>query len=411
MSTDTITNPSGTRRLASIDALRGFDMLMIMGMDQFVRVLASFARPGNTTWLGQALRGLEGASDQLVDLLKLRQFGIGGFRMSALAAQFEHVPWDGFRFYDLIFPLFLFLVGVVLPFSLGKYGQGADGRRRAMYRAFVRFLMLMFLALAYAGLFKLDLANMRWPGVLQRIAICYFVAAWVVILMPPIGQSLAAFFFVGVYAALLLYFPVPEYGKGDFSMAGNVSSYVDQKVLIDALGSKTCCYPNGDNEGVASTLGAIGTTLLGVLAGHLLRGGMPAWSKFLLLAIAGGACVWGGLALSPTIPIIKNIWTPTFVLYAGGWSLLLLAAFYGVIDGLGWRWWAFFFVVIGVNAITIYVAPRIIDFNYAAQFFLGGLAKQPAMEPYARLLGIGGVLAMKWLFLYFLYRKQIFLRA
>lgn len=478
---DTIRTPTGTQRLASIDALRGFDMLMIMGMDRLVHALANFAADAANagTWLARLVRTLEAWSDQFVDLCKLRQFGIGGFRMTALNDQFEHVSWEGFRFYDMIFPLFLFVIGVVLPYSLGKYETASEGRRNAIWRVLSRFGLMMFLAFLYAGLlsklgtfkwagvqwtdpillllplfivlplklllgeyatrngesqaaigpwigrtFRLlcfgallvcltrcDLTGFRWAGVLQRLAIGYFVAAVAVVMLPKIGQGLFGLAVIGGYAALLLYYPVPEFGKGNFTPEGNISTYVDQKLLVERMHSGLCCYKFGDNEGTVSTLGGIATAMLGVMFGHFLRSSSATGLKFLGLIVAGAACLWGGHALSPIIPIIKNLWSPSFVLVAGGWSLLLLALFYGVIDGLGFKRWAFFFIVIGMNAITIYLAPKVIDFDYTARFFFGGVIRIGQLEPYWRLIGVVAVLSMKWLFLYFLYTKKVFLRA
>src|SRR5262249_40890098 len=149
--------------------------------------------------------------------------------------------------------------------------------------------------------------------------------------------------------------------------------------------------------------------LLGALAGHWLRSGRTPTVKLLGLLLAGLACLLVGTAWGQWFPVIKNLWTSSYVLVAAGWSLLLLALFYGVIDMLGLRRWAFFFTVIGVNAITIYVVPRFIDFPKIAQFFLGGVIRHSgSFGPVVLALG---VIAFEWLFLLYLYRKGIYLRV
>lgn len=173
-------------------------------------------------------------------------------------------------------------------------------------------------------------------------------------------------------------------------------------------------YGFGDNEGLLSTIPAVGTALLGVLAGHWLRSPAGPWRKAAGLAGAGLAALAVGTVWSLWFPIIKNLWTSSFVLVAGGWSLLLLAAFYAVIDVLGFRRWAFFFAVIGANAITIYVVPRFVDFDKIARFFLGGvyrLVEAQAGAGAGRALAEAGTLAAEWLFLLYLYRNRIFLRV
>ena len=170
-----------------------------------------------------------------------------------------------------------------------------------------------------------------------------------------------------------------------------------------------CCYDYGDNEGLLSTIPAVATALLGVLAGQWLLSDRNRWGKAAGLMAMGLGCLGVGMLWGRDFPIIKNLWTSTFVLVAGGWSLLLLALFYTIIDVLKLRAWAFVFVVIGVNAITIYMAKDIIPFDEIAKYFLGGVAEYsgsfgPVVVPI-------GVIVIEWLFLLHLYRNRIFLRV
>ncbi|MGH6629970.1 MAG: acyltransferase family protein, partial [Burkholderiales bacterium] len=192
-----------------------------------------------------------------------------------------------------------------------------------------------------------------------------------------------------------------------YSKTGNLAGYIDRHWLPGKISKPFHEY--GSNEGLLSTIPAIATALLGVFAGHWLRTKKSGRDKFLGLAGAGVLCLAAGALWGYQFPIIKNIWTSSFVLLAGGWSLLLLALFYGVIDVLRFRAWSFFFVVIGANAITIYVGQNIIPFKEIAGFFLGGIARHTLA--FEAVILAAGVLAFKWLFLLYLYRNKIFLRV
>ncbi len=365
------TAPTG--RLQSIDALRGFDMFWIIGGDVLLKAWARWA----------------GWPDP--DLVE---------------RQLEHAPWDGFRFYDLIFPLFLFLVGVVIPFSLGRLRERGEPRAAVYWRIARRAALLFALGLLCNGVLRFDPGNLRVAGVLQRIAVCYAAAALVALHTGPRGQAAVVAALLLGYWALLAFVPAPGSQPGDYSAAGNLAGYVDRHYLPGKILPKY--YGHGDNEGFLSTIPAVATALLGVLAGQWLRSG-PAAVRVLGLALAGVGCLLVGAAWGAVFPVIKNLWTSSFVLVAAGWSLLLLAAFHVVIDVLGLRRWAFFFTVIGANAVVIYVVPRFVDFGKVADFFLGGVARQSGS--FAPVVTAAGVLAAEWLLLLYLYRNRIFLRV
>jgi len=360
------------KRIASIDALRGFDMFWIAGGEQIIHAMYK-VWPGPVT--------------------------------GALDTQFEHVPWAGFHFYDLIFPLFLFVVGAVLPFSLTRrMEEGAD--RKQLYRHLVQRLLLLFLfGLIYNGLLDFHIQHIRIPGVLQRIAICYFLAALVVMNTGIRGQAIVAGSILIVYWLIMKLVPVPGFGANVITPEGNLAGYLDRLIIP----FRFCCYTFGDNEGLLSTLPAVSTTLLGVLAGHWLRSKHSPNRKVLGLAGAGLASLALAWVWSFNFPIIKNIWSSSFVLCAGGWSLLLLALFYWIIDARGYQRWSFFFKVIGMNAITIYLVDRFFDFGNIAKVFLHGLL--PVFGDFQPLVWSCAVVMTAWLFLYFLYRQKIFLRV
>lgn len=360
------------QRVLSIDALRGFDMFWIIGGSSVAQALSQDDDP--ESW------------------------------GSRFAEQFEHVAWDGFRFFDLIFPLFIFLVGCVLPYSLNKY---ASSPRKVYGRIIRRGLLLVLLGFLVNGVLQFDFANMRYAHVLQRIGIAYVFAAILFLHSSWRGQVAVTVGILLGYWALLAWVPAPGGIAGDYSMEGNLAGYLDRTYMPGMILEKY--YGFGDNEGFLSTIPSLATALLGVLAGTWLSSSAGPWHKVLGLAIAGLISLGAGTAWGLSFPVIKNLWTSSFVLVAGGWSLLLLAAFYALVDVLHFHRLAFFWIVIGMNAITIYVGQQIVDFYGIAQFFLGGLAGLAGES--SGLVMLLGVLAVKWLLLLFMYRHRIFLRV
>ena len=358
-------------RLLSIDALRGFDMFWIIGGGTLLSSLADvWPHPITQT----------------------------------IKEQLEHVEWQGFHFEDLIFPLFLFIVGVVLPFSTSRRRQQGQSSASIHLHIFKRALTIILLGLIFNNLLRFEWSQMRWPGVLQRIGLCYFFAAIVVAHTRWRTQAII------VGAVLVLYWvaaeliPVPDFGANAMTAEGCLSSYIDQRLIPGKL-----YYGYGDNEGLISTFPAVCTVLLGALAGHWLRSQRTGNRKAAGLALAGLACVATGYLWGLVFPIIKLIWTSSYTLFSGGWCLLLLALFYWLIDVKGYRKWTFFFVVIGVNPITIYFLQRFVNFGDIAEFFLAGVVNNAGQV--APLVLPLGVLAVKWLLLWFLYRHKIFFKA
>jgi predicted acyltransferase len=361
-------------RVASLDALRGFDMFWIIGGDAIVRSLPAVT---NASWT------------------------------RFLARQVEHNAWAGFTFYDLIFPLFLFIIGAVFPFSLLKRVETGKARTRVYLHIVKRTLILILLGLLAGGLLEFDFANMRWTGVLQRIGVCYFLVA-VLVLNTKVKTQ------VGVFVAVLLLYwaamaliPVPGRGAGVMTPEGSLHSYIDQKVMPGRISAEY--YGPGDSLGAVSTFPAACSLLLGVFAGYWLKSTRSAKAKMRGLLLGGVLCLGAGYLWGLVFPIIKHIWTSSYVLWAGGWCLLLLALFYWLIDVKGWNWWSFFFVVIGTNAILVYFGQEVIDFDGIAKFFLGGVQGHAGLI--APLVIPLGVLAAKWLSLRFLYRHKVFFKV
>lgn len=338
-------------RLLSLDALRGFDMFWIMGADALGGALRTF---------GQKLQGLPTSEHP------------HGF-IGLLAEQLEHVEWAGFRFYDLIFPLFVFIAGVSIVFSLGKRLDAGD-RTDAFLRVIKRGLLLYLLGIFYYGGFSAmegrggTLEDIRLLGVLQRIAICYTAASGLFLFLRTRGLIATLVGLLVGYWALMTFVPVPGVGAGDFAEGKNLANWIDKEYLPGRKWDG-----NHDPEGLLSTLPAIGTCLLGVLTGIFLRNNpLPPARKAARLVLVGGVCVALGFLWGLQFPVIKKLWTSSFVLVAGGYSLILLGVFHQVVDGLRWRNWCAPFVWIGTNAIFIYMASNLVRFDQLANRFTGG---------------------------------------
>lgn len=366
---------AGPKRLVSIDALRGFDMLLIAGAGEFLHQLK-----GKTGW---------------------------GW-LDALAGQFHHPAWVGFTLYDFIFPLFLFVAGVSIAFSAGKsLEQGVS--KGALYRkASIRLLVLLALGILdkNAPFPFFDLSHVRLGSVLGRIGIACFVG---VVLYVNLGVRRRLYVVGGVllayYAALMLV-PVPGFGAGNLTFEGNLVGWFDRTFLPGRLLQRTY-----DENGLLTQFPALCLTAMGTVAGDILRSrALPEGRKFVRLVLAGGIGIALGLLWSLHFPIVKHLWSSSFILLTGGMAFLALAAFYGAIDILGVRKWAFPFVVIGMNSLTIYLAYRFINFSYTSKLLLGGLYA-PLDPKWHSVVESFGALALVWLLVYFLYRQKIFLRV
>ena len=269
----------------------------------------------------------------------------------------EHAEWNGWTPTDLIFPFFLFIVGVAIPLGLGKRVERGDKFKalflKVLYRSAVIFLLGEFLA----GFPYFHLSTIRIPGVLQRIAVCYFFAALIFIRTRPRTQAIIALALLIVYFIVMKHVHWNGYYVGDLSKEGSLASIIDRKVLGPHIWKQGIVY---DPEGLLSTMGALATTLFGVLTGHLIRGkDRTPIEKVAHMFIAGVCCVAVGWAWNAWFPINKALWTSSYVFFTAGLALQFLALCYWLIDIKGYKWWTKPFVIFGVNAIVLFVGTGV----------------------------------------------------
>ena len=365
------------KRLLSLDTLRGFDMMFIMGVAAIIAAICRLFPDGGNSWL---------------------------------CLQMSHVPWEGLRHHDTIFPLFLFIAGISFPFSYAKQISKGVSRGQVYAKIFKRGFVLVLLGFIYSGLFDLKFSTLRFYSVLGRIGLAWMFAALLFINFKPRTRVVIATILLVGYWLLLKFVPAPDApGADPFSMEGNLVGYVDRMLWPDHL------YKKGvyDPEGLLSLLPAIVTAMLGMFTGEFVRideSKVSDGRKALYMALAAVVMLGLGLLWSLDFPINKALWSSSFVLVVGAYSLGMFALFYYLIDVRGWKKWTKFFEVIGLNSITIYMAQRIIPFGTVNKFFLGGLAGL-CPEPWGKLILALGYFALGWLFLWFLYKKKVFLKV
>lgn len=330
----------------------------------------------------------------------------------AVYAPLLHAPWHGWTPTDLIFPFFLFIVGVAITLSRRSVSAASILKRAAI---------IMAVGLLLNGYPAFDLATWRIPGVLQRIAACYAVAALVY------ARWRSGTVVAGLAAALMVFYwilmtlvPVPGGAAGDLSPEGNLAAYVDRLLMPGHL-----WRPAWDPEGLLSTLPAIATTLLGVLAGVRIGRDGPATPRPAVLAAAGGAAMALAYVWDAAFPINKNLWTSSYALFSAGAAAAFLALCVYLIDVRGWRRWTAPFVILGLNALTLYALSSLLASSLGAievrlaggaeaslQHWIYRTAFAPLAAPkIASLLYALANLALLFPVLLWMYRRRIFLRA
>lgn len=355
-----------TKRLVSLDAFRGWTMFWIVGG-------------------GGIMAGLQALGHNPV--------------IDTIVYQLNHTPWQGLRYYDLIWPSFMLMTGMSLPFSYAKRSL-RQTHREIFLRVFRRALVLFLL-----GSIR-ESVNLRHPylvelsSALQPIGIAYFCAFLLVRKSWRFQAAVAASILAG-YALLLAFVPAPGIPAGTYQNGRNLVTAVDTAVL-----GRT--HEEGWGT-VLSTIPTIATTILGLLIGELLRSNRPQKSKVRIIALVGVSCVVLGLAMDPIVPVIMKLWTTSYGLASAGWACLLFLAIYMIVDVRGYSKWTFPFVVIGMNAITVYMGRTLVPLGRIVGIFTEGPAA--AIGSFGPLLQAAAVLVVEWLILYWMYKRKIFLAA
>jgi len=364
-------------RLDSLDALRGFDMFFITGGSVLLAGLGTLLTGDKNCWL---------------------------------ATQMTHVAWEGLHFFDVIFPLFLFITGVTFPFSTAKRLENGESKGKIALNVLRRATVLVILGALYENIQMLDWPHFRVWSVIGRIGVVWGVAAIVTLYCRPrTGVVVMLTSLIGWWL-LLRFVPAPG------SPAG-----------ADSIGVQSACLGNWVDvhylttahrfEGGLATLAMLPTAFFGIWAGQYLKlereGLTPTGKVVRMLAAAAGMIALGVVWSLPSwgLPIVKNIWTGSYALVAGGLSLVLLAIFHWLIDIRGLKAWSFCFRVIGVNAIAIYFVARFVPFKNIGLFFFGKLATVCALPGWETFIGGLARCLFGWLFLLFLYRHKIFFKV
>jgi predicted acyltransferase len=364
-------------RIMSIDALRGFDMFWIIGGERIFSSLNDV---------------FDNSTTQLIK------------------TQLTHVKWEGFRFEDLIMPLFLFIVGVVMPFAFNKRLELGHSKFRLYRHIVIRFVILFVLGMIAQGrLLEYDLSQLRiFSNTLQAIAVGYLISAIIMLNLKLKWQIVTTGALLLLFWALMMLVPVPEHGAGVLTPEGNLAIYIDRLILGSFIDGTDPPY-----TWILSGMTFTCTVMFGVFAGHLLRSEKAGIQKVFLLAVMGVVSlvigwIWNDRLWIFSFPIIKHLWTSSFVIYSAGWCFLLLAFFYLIIDVLGLKRWAFGFKVIGMNAIAVYMATRVFNFRNIGDIFVGGLEKW--CGPWNGFIQALAGFVVVWLILFWMYRKKTFIK-
>ena len=360
-------------RLYSLDTLRGFDMFWIIGGGALIEKIVEY-----TDW---------------------------GW-MQPLANQMHHAQWEGFHFEDLIFPMFMFISGVAIPYALISKKEKGVPKNDLYKKVLKRMVLLVVFGFVYNGMLESGFENLRLAGVLGQIGIAYFLTALIAINTDLVKTRI--YWVLGILAgiaAMQLLVPVPGYGAGVLTAEGSVNSWIDQRFLPGRLYQEIT-----DPEGLLCIVSATSVTLMGTIFGTIIRRKhFNPMKKTTIMLTVGAVMVIVALILSPVYPIIKKLWTVPFNILTAGISAILLGIFYFIIDVKQKRNWILFFQVIGLNSITIYMGKRIINFMYSSEFLMGWT--RTVIGDLSSVVLIMTYIALEWAFLYYLYKNKIFLKV
>jgi predicted acyltransferase len=368
-------------------------------------------------------------SGRLVSLDVFRGITIAGMVLvnnpgtwSSIYWPLEHAEWHGWTPTDLVFPFFLFIVGVSITLAFGRRVEEGTVKRDLYLKVIKRTAIIFGLGLFLNGVPFFQLGTIRIAGVLQRIALCYLLASLIFLTTKVRTQVSIAVLLLILYCIVMTRMAAPGYAPGDLSKEGSIASFVDRVLLGPHIWKQGKVY---DPEGLLSTFPAVVTTLFGILTGHWLRSERPRIEKVVGMFVAGAVCVVLGWAWNPFFPINKSLWTSSYVLFTGGLALQFLALCYWVIDIKGFRRWAWPFEVFGVNALALFVGtglmvklmglikiPRGDGTQISSQGWIFRNLFLSWASPINASLFYAIAFILLWLFLmWLLYRKRIYIKV
>ena len=362
-------------RLMSLDAFRGFDMMMIIGFDSMMYALGCWLYGESGGWLVE---------------------------------QFSHPEWFGLSFYDTIFPTFLFIAGISFPYSYAKQLEKGMSQLQIHLKIFKRAAILVMFGWVVNGVFSTGFGDLRYGSVLSKIGLGWMFAAIYYVHFRRFTRILICAGLIVGYAILLCTIVAPDYpNASSLSIEGNFIGWLDRTLMPNHIWS---CTRHFDPESLFSTLPAAVTALLGMFAGDLLRdGSRPPERRALALVGSGILLLAAGWAFAQIMPVNKSLWSSSFVLLTGGGSYLLLAAVWYLVDVRQVRGWTMPLQVIGVNSIAVYLSTFLFGFEKAANFFCSGLVRACGPE-WGTVVWHAGYLAVLWLVFRFLYRHNAIIK-
>ena len=336
---------------------------------------------------------------------------------SAAYAPLKHAQWHGWTFTDLVFPFFLWIAGVAVTFSLAKRLERGDDRGKLWLHATRRAAIIFAVGLFLNGFPYFNLETLRIPGVLQRIALCYWIAVSIYLFTKTRGRIVACVALLGLYWVLMTMVHVPGCGAGSFTVDCNFEKWVDGMFLSGHMYSQTKTW---DPEGIVSTLPAIVNVLLGIFAGDILRRGRTPAERASWLFFAGAGLTFAGLMLSTWMPINKSLWTAPYALFTSGLAYTVFACCYWLVDVLQWQRFTKPFIVYGLNALAMFVLSGIIARLLSVirvgdqtlrSIIWRNMFEPLAAAPEASLAFALANVAVCWLVAWWMYRRNWILRA
>lgn len=331
-------------------------------------------------------------------------------------SQLQHAHWHGWTFTDLVFPFFLWITGISITFSFAKRVERGDDRGRLLLHILKRAAIIFGIGLLLNGFPYYNLSTLRIPGVLQRIAICYLIAATIFLFTKTRGRILWCIGLLSAYWILMKMVPVPGCGAGSFDIDCNFEKWIDGMLLSGHMYGRTRTW---DPEGLVSTLPAITNVLFGIFAGQILRLPRTPAEKASWLFFSGAGLTLAGLLLSTWIPINKSIWTTPYAVFSSGLAFTVFACCYWLADVLGWRRYAQPFVIYGLNALAVYVFSGLLA-RFLSLIKIGGTSLGAMLLRIFVPIGSPAVssllysmlhVSVCWLFALWLYRRNWVLRA